>query len=119
MTLEEFRAEMDAYWQSVNEEADALKDSYVALERLRALYGKLDAAERDMADQVISAWLLEDHEGRQWDALVLVTDLAITAAIPALDTLSDRLATSTAPDAAQLAARVRKKINELAAVREG
>ncbi|MDP2329752.1 MAG: hypothetical protein Q8M19_03525 [Reyranella sp.] len=70
-----------------------------------------------MADQVISAWLLEDHEGRQWDALVLVTDMAITSSIPALHTLSDRLATSTAPGAPQLVARVRKKIDELVAVR--
>ena len=100
------------------QEADALKDPYVALERLRALYRKFDAAERDRIDQVISAWLLEGHEGRQRDALVLVTDRAITAAIPALYILSDRPAASTAPDAAQIAARVRRKINELATVRE-
>lgn len=65
MNLDEFRGEMDAYWHSVKEEADSLKDPYVVLDRLRRLYGKFDADERRMADQVIAEWALENDEIRR------------------------------------------------------
>ena len=50
MTLAEFSIEMDAYRQAVDREGKLLKDPYVALERLRALYEKFDDTERRMAE---------------------------------------------------------------------
>ena len=38
-------------WRSVDDEARSLKDPYIALDRLRALYGKFDTNERRMADE--------------------------------------------------------------------
>jgi hypothetical protein len=63
MNLAEFREEMEAYRRSSDEEASALKDSYLALDRLHALYQKFDSAERAMADQVLAEWALSDDEG--------------------------------------------------------
>jgi len=54
MTLDEFRREMEAYWQAVNEEADEFKDSYIAWKRMHDLYRKFDADEQGMADQILA-----------------------------------------------------------------
>jgi hypothetical protein len=99
MNLHEFRQEMESYRRSVDEEARALKDSYLALDRLHALYGRFDAVERTMADQVLTEWALSDDEGRRFDALALIDDFKVTAAAAALKLLAGRLASSTAPGA--------------------
>jgi hypothetical protein len=63
MTPDQFHLEMAAYQQSAHDEANSLKSPYIALERLRTLYGKLDANERGMADQILSDWVLPEDEG--------------------------------------------------------
>ena len=98
MTLEEFRVEMDAYWRAAREEAMASKDPFIVIEQLHALYRKFSADERHMADQVIAEWALENDEIRRWDALALIEDLKIVAAIPALRALATRLAQTAKPD---------------------
>jgi hypothetical protein len=99
MTLSEFRREMDAYREAANSEAAARKDSYIALEKLHALYEKFDADERLLADRVLAEWALSDNEGVRFDALALIDDFKIAAAAPALHELAQRLAASTAPSA--------------------
>jgi hypothetical protein len=90
---------MESYRRSVDEEARALKDSYVALDRLHALYTRFDAAERTMADQVLTEWVLSDDEGLRFDALALIDDFKVKAAAAALGLLAGRLASSTAAGA--------------------
>jgi hypothetical protein len=114
MTLHEFRDEMNAYWRSVSEEADALKDPYVALDRLRALYGKFDPDERRMADQVIAEWTAGGAEGRRWDALALIETLGIVSAVPALRALANRLAQAAEPGALHWAERATRIADGLA-----
>jgi hypothetical protein len=98
MTLDEFRSEMEAYWQSVHKEANKFKDPHIAQKRMYALYRKFDAEERALADQVLAEWvLLEDS--MQFVTLALIEDFRITKAIPALQKLAKRLTSSRAPGA--------------------
>lgn len=99
MTLDEFRLEMASYWRSADDEARTFKDPHVALKRLRALYGKFDDIERQMADQVIGEWALSEDERLRFDALALVENCKIDAAIPALQKLTTHLASNSASSA--------------------
>jgi hypothetical protein len=94
MTLEEFRMEMESYRRSADSDAKLLKDPYITLERLRDVYMKFDDLERRMADQVFSEWALSEDEGLRFDALALINELKIEAAVPALLALAARLASS-------------------------
>ncbi|HVX91533.1 MAG TPA: hypothetical protein VHC20_08060 [Candidatus Paceibacterota bacterium] len=99
MKLDEFRNQMEAYRSSVDQEAKSLKDSYLALDRLHNLYRKFDGEERAMADQVLTEWVLSEDENVRFDALALIDDFKIAHAMPALKTLTARLASSKAPGA--------------------
>jgi hypothetical protein len=99
MNLEEFRRQMESYRRDADEEAISLKDSYLALDRLHALYRRLDAEERQMADQVLAEWALAEDEKVRFDALALIADFRIRSAEPALQNLMRRLAASAAPSA--------------------
>jgi len=76
----------------------SLKDPFVVVEKLHALYQKFSADERNMADRVIAEWVLENDEIRRWDALALIDNLKIVRAVPALRALEKRLAQSIGPD---------------------
>jgi hypothetical protein len=96
MNLDEFREEMDAYRRAVDEEAKSLKNSQLALERLRQLYQRFDAKKRAMADHVLAEWVLSDDESKRFDALSLINEFKITKATPALRSLADRLSENRA-----------------------
>ena len=97
MRLTEFRRRMESYRRDFNEEAMSLKDSYLALDRLHAMYGQLDDYERAMADQVLAEWVLSDDENVRFDALALIDDFKIASASRALESLAKRLAASHGP----------------------
>jgi hypothetical protein len=99
MTLDEFRLEMASYRQSSDNEAKLLKDSFVTLERLRTLYKTFDDTERQMANEVLAEWALSEDEKLRFDALALIDHFKIVSAMPALQKLANRLASSTAPSA--------------------
>jgi len=99
MNLEKFREEMELYWRAIDEEAKELKESYLALDRLRARYQMFDSVDRSMADQVLAEWVLSDDEGMRFDALALVDEFKIVSATPALRKLRRRLTSSSAPGA--------------------
>lgn len=99
MNLDDFRQSMASYRASVDVEAKALKDSYLALDKLRALYESFDESERALADDVISEWALSEDEGLRFDGLALIDDLGIVKAVPTLRELIDRLKSSNAPSA--------------------
>lgn len=113
MTLNEFRLEMALYRQSVDDEAKSLKNPHIALERLRALYRKLDTNECQRANQVLSEWALSDDEGLRFDALALIDELRISTTVPALYELAARIALSTAPSAPYELEKVKRTIDRL------
>ncbi len=97
--FEDFRLEMEAYRQTADDEAKSLKDSQRVLFKLRALYERLDGTERVMADQVLGEWAMSQDEAVRFDALYLISEFRIYAAIPALQTLANRLRSDTSPGA--------------------
>jgi hypothetical protein len=99
MNLDEFRTEMDRYRESVDEEARSQRDSYIALDRLYALFRRFDEDERELADQVLAEWVLSDDAGKRFDAIALIREFGIEGAAPALEQLADRLAGSAVPGA--------------------
>lgn len=113
MTLEQFRREMEQYRRVVDEEAEANKDSYLALDRLHALYRKFDPQERAMADQILAEWALHSDEKIRFDALALIDDFKVQTAIPALHELAGRLASSDEPGAPYELRKVNRLIDEL------
>ena len=114
MTLDEFRHEMEAYRKSVNEEASEFKYPYLAVERLLALYQKFDAEERRMADQVLAEWVVSEDTGMRYHAKALVHEFEIVTAIPALQQLAERLASSRAVGAPGELEVVNRIIGDLA-----
>ncbi len=99
MRLDEFREQMAAYRRAADEEALRLKDSYLALDRLHALYHGLDREERAMADEVLAEWVLSEDENVRFDSLSLIDDFKIRTAMPALLKLVERLARGGGPSA--------------------
>jgi hypothetical protein len=99
MNFGEFRKQMETFRNSVDKEARALKDSQLALTWLYDFYRKLDVSERSMADRVLIAWALSQDENLRFDALALIDEYKVTAAIPALWSLAERLGSSSTPGA--------------------
>jgi hypothetical protein len=114
MKLEEFRSQMESYRRSADEEAMSLKDSYIALDRLHALYCKFDDNERAMANQVLGEWVLSEDERLRFDALALIDDFKIASANAALGELAKRLASSDAPSAPYELKKVHRIMGALA-----
>jgi uncharacterized protein HemX len=99
MNLEEFRLEMNAFWEDVEQEAAEQKDSYIAIDRLAALYERFDSAEREMADQVVAEWVLSEDELLRFAARHMIAEFRIVTAVPVLRALQSRLATVDSPGA--------------------
>src|ERR1051326_8148388 len=91
MTLDEFRHEMESYRDDANAEAQRLKDPWIAIERLRILFGRFDESEQRIANQVLSEWLLSEDENVRFDAVALVRDLRVLSAMPVLRELASQI----------------------------
>lgn len=119
MTIEDFRREMASYRLAADHQGALSKDPYVTLEKLRALYKQLDSADKQMADQVFAEWALSENESIRFDALALIHDLEIRAAVPALLNLATRLTSSSAPSAPYELKKVHRTITHVAEQRVG
>jgi hypothetical protein len=91
MKLVEFRREMESYRQQADREAQCQKDSSIVRKRLLQMYSRFDPDERLMASQVLSEWVLSEDEAVRFDALGMIRDLKIVAALPSLRKLAERL----------------------------
>jgi hypothetical protein len=115
MTLDEFRTELDSYLQVVIAEGDSLKDPYVALERLSARYKGLDADDRFIADTILGEWVLSNSERIRSLAEILIDDLKVRTAVPALQELAGRLASSgdvSAPYELKIVSRILVELSQ-------
>lgn len=113
MTLDEFREHMASYRLAVDAEGASFKDSQWALEKLDELYRKFDAAEREMADQVLTEWALSEDENVRFDAQSLIADFKIAKAVAALEQLATRLRFDTSPGAPHEKKKVERILAEL------
>jgi hypothetical protein len=113
MKLDDFREEMMLYRQTADSEARSLKDPYVVLDRLHQLYVKFDGHEREMANNILSEWVLSEDAGLRFDAQALIDDFHIATAIPALQSLATRLSKDTAPGAPYELKKVNRIVERL------
>jgi hypothetical protein len=90
---------MKEYRQAAEEEAAAMKDSYVVLKRLYSLFRKFNSEERIIANEVLAEWVLSDDEGLRFDAMALIHEFRIATTAPTLQKLMKRLEGSKAPSA--------------------
>jgi hypothetical protein len=94
MNEEEFRRNMNDYWDQVNEEARDFREPFIVDKRFRSLYRGLDGSERRMADDLIAEWVMSDDSPRRCFARDLIRKFKIVTALPALRNLAERLATA-------------------------
>lgn len=106
---------MNAFWASANREADELKDSFAALERLMSVYQRLDPSERELANQVLVEWLGSEEEAKRFDAVALIREFRVSSAAPALRDLADHLTRSKDPGAPFEREKVERLLMELEA----
>jgi len=99
VTRDAFREELDRFREEVDREAVEMKDSYLALERLASLYERFDHSERELADRVLSEWVLSEDEAVRFDAMALIRKFGIVTSVSALRQLHARLETATGPGA--------------------
>jgi hypothetical protein len=99
MTLEEFRKQFEAHRKDAVREATYFKDPYLSLNRLKRFYKGLDDTARHMADQVLQEWAISEDAKASYDALVLIDELGINAALPTLVGLAQRLEAKRSPSA--------------------
>jgi hypothetical protein len=113
-TLQQFRAEMEAYRQSVIAEALATKEMQIVPLKLVSLYSRFDENERLMASVVLSGWLVSQDESLRYDALAVIRRYQIVTALPALNKLLERLRDEARPGAPYEAHGVEKVIAAIA-----
>lgn len=113
MNDSKFRSWLEAEWVRIDDAAAARKNLHGAIVGLSNLYRSLSANERQVADEVVIGWAESDDLKKRFDGLVLIDKFAITAAIPRLQQLAERLRDSTAPFAAYDCRRVTEVIGRL------
>jgi hypothetical protein len=111
----EFRFNMNAFRSAAERDAASLRSSQRVLNELHNLYQKFDAAERVLANRVITEWLESDDENLRFDALAMVDDFAVTNAAGALTALATRLRASTLPGAPYELQKVERILRSLTA----
>ena len=85
--LAAFRARMEAYRASREVE----RQSQAALLDLILWYGRLSAADREVANHVVAEWVLSTNETDRLDARALVHEFTITGARSSLLELKEQL----------------------------
>jgi hypothetical protein len=113
MNDEEFRTEMESFWESVVASGGRQKDAMFALDELSKLYRDFNEHERQIGDRVISGWVTSDSEGKRFDALFMIGEFQIVSAVDALRLLSQKLTKSNAPGAPFELQKVRRILSKL------
>ena len=115
---EEVRERLDRFWLEADREAEGRKDSQYALDRLTAALKDLKGQEREIAETLVSEWVLSGEPRRQFDALAVIERLLLTSAAPALRDLADQLTRSNEPGAPYDLAWVNRILAKLGATSE-
>jgi hypothetical protein len=100
-------------WARLDSEAQANKFSHEALLRLIESYRAFDRDERDTVDAVLRDWVLEGNPRQQFDALALIDEFAIRAAVPQLQVAMERLDDATGPSVPTDRSKLRRILERL------
>jgi hypothetical protein len=100
-------------WHEISVRADQMKDSPSAIPALFDAYRSLDPRDTDAVDAVIAAAVESHDETERFDALALVREFKIVAAIPGLRRLASRLQATASPGAPFELAKVMEILGEL------
>ena len=84
MTLDETRAGLASSYEALDEWSREAKDPWILRKGLARVYGRLDSDERQLADVVISEWVLSRDARHQVAAQYIIREFCIREAIPAL-----------------------------------
>lgn len=77
--------DVEALWERFDREAQSMKSSLHAVERLADLYARLDDRDRPVADELLTTWIRLELDARRWfDALALIRRFEVRSALPAL-----------------------------------
>ena len=93
------RQAFEDLWARLDSEAQANRFSHEALLRLIESYRALDGDERETVDAVLQDWVLEGNPRQRFDALALIDEFVIRAAVPQLQIALERLGDATGPSA--------------------
>lgn len=104
---------MDA-WRRIDRAFVDAKDSAGALPALFALYRRLSTTERKEVDVCLIHALASGTESERFDALAIINEFRIAAALPALRELAVRLQLEDSPGAPFELAKVNRFISKLA-----
>lgn len=116
MTQAEVRRQLESLRASSENEGRLQKDAQLPLERLRVAFAAIPDDERLNADAVIVEWLASDDENLRFDAIALIDEFRIVAAVPGLDRLRRRLSTSHSPGAPFEVQKIERVLRELASM---
>ncbi len=108
-------SQLEAIRASAIAEAEQCKNSMLVVTRLLDAYRGFAPAEREEADRVLAEWTLADEESRRYDALAVIRELRVTAAVPALRERDRRLDSESDPGAPFEQKKVRAVLDELEA----
>jgi hypothetical protein len=113
MTFDEFRHRFQSYRDAVNKESLEARDQSILADGLTSLYDSFSQTEREMGNRVISEWIVSSDESLRFSAQLLVQERRISAVMPALEQLQDRLAIGTAPGDPYELSKVHRILMEL------
>jgi hypothetical protein len=113
MSTEQTRAEWTELRDRLDAAARAMKNRQAAVVELSLRYGLLDPESRPAVDSLLAEWLLSEDEALRFEARAVISDHAITSALPALEQLLTRLDDSTQPGAPFEQERIREIIASL------
>ncbi len=113
MSANDVRSRVEAAWAIIDREADARKDSHGAVFALESLYRGLTDEERLAADQLLLEWAASSDAKKRFDALALIDEFSIVAALPVLRRLAQGFEDSTEPSSPSDWAKVNRIIGRL------
>ena len=113
VSTNDVRTRLEKAWRALDREAQARKDSHGAVIALESFYRGLPDEELSIADQVLIEWAHSDDARKRFDALALIDEFSIVAALPSLRMLAHVFEDSSEASAPYDWAKVNRIIGRL------
>lgn len=91
--ISQVRAEMEALSQKFQDDSSALRDPNTAFLQVSRWYGEAQAAKRELANEVLSEWIVGAELVKHDLAVMLVRQFQLASLVPALATRARSLKT--------------------------